>query len=345
MGNGSVGTAVRIIISIVAFTLLASCSNPREKDGHQDPREMDYIREYQRGSLDLKIVVDRQEITIAERCDLTFEVILLEQYELTMPALSPDIIDFGIVDYRDGKPELLDGGRVAYRRSYTLEPFLSGEYTIPELTFRFKKRDDSEAAHELVTEPVVVIVQSLLPEDVEELILRDVSAPAVPPRGRSTALLASIIGGAVIVAATAVFVVMRIRGKRGEVILYAPAHEIAVDALEQLIADDLLGRGETGLFYVRISDILRHYIEHRFGIRAPEQTTEEFLSIAGSGSLLSDSQRAILRRFLTHCDMVKFADHSPERREIQETFDTCKDFIESTRDDRVTVAMKEGVAT
>ena len=36
-------------------------------------------------------------------------------------------------------------------------------------------------------------------------------------------------------------------------------------------------KGRIKEFYERISNILRHYIEHRFDLHAPERTTEEFL--------------------------------------------------------------------
>ena len=35
----------------------------------------------------------------------------------------------------------------------------------------------------------------------------------------------------------------------------------------------------------------------------------------------------LLESFLTHCDLVRFAKHTPEKQEIQATFDACKQFI------------------
>ena len=84
-------------------------------------------------------------------------------------------------------------------------------------------------------------------------------------------------------------------------------------------------------FYNRIQDILRRYIEARFGIMAPERTTEEFIRE------LKNSRNQVLRRhdgllevFLKHCDMVRFATYAPGRQEIQATFNSCKEFILAT---------------
>jgi len=110
------------------------------------------------------------------------------------------------------------------------------------------------------------------------------------------------------------------------------AHELAYARLEQLLGRGFLEKGQVKAFYNELSWILRHYIEDRFGLRAPERTTEEFLrELEGNGTLETSWQR-ILAKFLCHCDLVKFAEHIPETGEIQETFDTTKAFIEATRE-------------
>ena len=53
--------------------------------------------------------------------------------------------------------------------------------------------------------------------------------------------------------------------------------EIAQAALALLLAENLPGRGLVKEFYLRLTGIVRQYVEDTTGIRAPEQTTEEFL--------------------------------------------------------------------
>ena len=101
--------------------------------------------------------------------------------------------------------------------------------------------------------------------------------------------------------------------------------------LQELVDEDLIGSGRIQEFYIRLSDIIRRYIEDRFGIRAPERTTEEFLAEVSSGNVLKERDTALLDEFLAHCDLVKFAKHQPTEGEIQKSFDSAKAFTEGTR--------------
>jgi hypothetical protein len=112
--------------------------------------------------------------------------------------------------------------------------------------------------------------------------------------------------------------------------------EIAYQELDKLLADDLLTRGEVKLFHLRISDILRSYIENRFGLKAPERTTEEFLAeltqdLQMQKALLKDHKR-LLGEFLNQCDLVKFAKHEPSIEESGKTVVICREFIEETKE-------------
>ena len=87
---------------------------------------------------------------------------------------------------------------------------------------------------------------------------------------------------------------------------------------------------EKGLYkdyYIRVSDVLRHYMEEEFQLRAPERTTEEFLAELQHNAVLGLQEQLLLRAFLRHCDLVKFAKAEPSSEEIRETFQTCEKFI------------------
>ena len=46
---------------------------------------------------------------------------------------------------------------------------------------------------------------------------------------------------------------------------------------------------------------------------------------------LTAPHKGLLKGFLGHCDLVKFAELRPATEDIQRTFDSCKMFIEETR--------------
>jgi hypothetical protein len=68
-----------------------------------------------------------------------------------------------------------------------------------------------------------------------------------------------------------------------------PPHQIALDALADLRARGWIEALHIEPFYVALSGIVRRYLEGRFGLRAPERTTEEFIRDALSSRKLSDA--------------------------------------------------------
>ena len=60
---------------------------------------------------------------------------------------------------------------------------------------------------------------------------------------------------------------------------------MARQALARLDELDLLGKGDLEGYFVYLSAILREFVERRFGLRAPERTTEEFLREAQAAGL------------------------------------------------------------
>lgn len=129
------------------------------------------------------------------------------------------------------------------------------------------------------------------------------------------------------------------RGDAGEVAL--PPHAKALRALERLRTASRTTRAQIEAFYVDVSQVLRVYLEERFGLHAPERTTEEFLRELEGGQELAKSHRRELERFLSQCDLVKFAAHVPGETEHETTWQLAAGFVEATREDR---ARAEAVA-
>lgn len=109
-----------------------------------------------------------------------------------------------------------------------------------------------------------------------------------------------------------------------------PAWVVAERRLNELASRQLPQAGKFEAYYVDLSAILRYYIEDRFGIRAPEQTTPEFLESASGSGRLTDAQQEALSRFLRHCDRVKFARYEPTLAEMEESFDVVTGFVRET---------------
>ncbi|HUT46317.1 MAG TPA: hypothetical protein VMX36_08515, partial [Sedimentisphaerales bacterium] len=252
-------------------------------------------------------------------------------YEVRMPKVDKVLESFGIVDWDNLGDKLDPNNRVVSTYRYRLEPFLSGTYPIPAFTFEFyDSNNPEEKKYELTTEPIDIEVTSLLGEQRAELKIDDIEDVLEMPRQASFAWVWALVVIAV-TAAAGLWLYLRRKRVKELVRIFKPAHELAYERLRALVKEDLVGAAKIKEFYERISDILRHYIEHRFSLRAPERTTEEFLAELANTEVLPTAEKQRLGEFLKHCDLVKFAKHNPTTQQIQETFDLVKDFIEKTK--------------
>jgi hypothetical protein len=110
-----------------------------------------------------------------------------------------------------------------------------------------------------------------------------------------------------------------------------PPHVIAFRALEALKNKGLLEKDECNPFYTELSLILRTYLEGRFHLNAPDETTEEIVVEMSKSPELDGAQRNILQDFMRQADEVKFAKGHPDRTTMEAAFGTTKQFVEETK--------------
>jgi len=110
------------------------------------------------------------------------------------------------------------------------------------------------------------------------------------------------------------------------VTLIIPPHERARRKLEAAL--DLFDQPKP--FCILVSDAVRLYLEERFGLRAPERTTEEFLTDLSGSSALTELQKDSLKDFLSACDIVKFAKYEPLLPELEKLYNSALRLIEET---------------
>jgi hypothetical protein len=155
--------------------------------------------------------------------------------------------------------------------------------------------------------------------------------PAVPIREPARWPWLAAVGAAALAAlCVAAWLSRRRRGALRAVAL-PPAHEVALDALARLRDEKLVEHGDFERYYVELSDVVRRYLEARFGLRAPEMTTDEFLAAAQRSRELTANQRAALADFLAEADLVKFARLVPSRERAERAWSAAHDFVEATR--------------
>lgn len=115
----------------------------------------------------------------------------------------------------------------------------------------------------------------------------------------------------------------------------APLHVRTLLALEALRQKKLWEQDRTKDYYIELTDIIRGYVEERYGVPAMEQTTDELLAGLRLSSMPT-AAREQLGQLLRLADMVKFAKWKalPSENElvmtssvrlVQETADTRPD--------------------
>jgi len=111
-----------------------------------------------------------------------------------------------------------------------------------------------------------------------------------------------------------------------------PAAAVAPDdwAAAELDRVDRLGlpdAGEVERYHSLLSDVVRGYLEKRFRLQAPRQTTAEFLEAARTAADLPADTRGRLRAFLERCDLAKFARAGFTPDECRETGRMARELV------------------
>ncbi len=114
-----------------------------------------------------------------------------------------------------------------------------------------------------------------------------------------------------------------------------PGISAAKKALEQLhAAERLINMDTAEPLVIKATDAIRHYIENRFSLAAPRQTTEEFLRKLRekSGEEEISRYRDELGNFLGCCDKVKFGRGDLVAQDRTALLDSARHFVEATRE-------------
>jgi hypothetical protein len=192
---------------------------------------------------------------------------------------------------------------------WTLASYELGQHAIWSGTVALVQADGTRS--NVALPELTLSVESILPDAGEEL--REPKGLAVWPRAPMTRLLMVLALIALLAALIALLVLWLVRRRARPTPSPAPPppHEKALKALAELEQRTDFVTVEPELFFVDLSTIARHYLEDRFELRAPEQTTEEFIRVASSSNHLRMEHQQLVGDFLTECDLVKFARHRP----------------------------------
>ncbi len=242
---------------------------------------------------------------------------------------------FEISDYVPPATRVAADGKTILTHTYFLDAPSSGKHRIPPL--RFEMTDARSGATTEQAKPQEVMTDEIPLEIAPvpaELAAKELS-PALGALdedvgGTSPIVIVGILGAAMVLGSGSILAIRGLRNRR-RVEAQRSAYDEAVSHLRALERRGAPDATSADAWFVELSAIVRRYLEHRYEIRAPELTTEEFLLVATARPELTTEHRGLLTSFLERCDRVKFAGYRPDAEESIATLAAARGFVEDSR--------------
>jgi len=314
-------------ITAMFCILLSGCEKAKDAEPAMAAPSID--RTLELGPVKMVIRITPPEPRLSGTLEMEVTVNAPEGVDVTPPPFGKEVGEFLVLNYINRPAEPVPGGR-QWRFKYELEPTHAGKHLIRSVSIEFAdKRPGAESQGETVlleSDPIEINVTSELGDKKPSLTDLQPMKPPMPLPSRSQwipALTLLLIG-----ATAAFFFLKRKKTEAAAVVIKRTPEEIARDELNALLAANLHGTGQFKDFYVRLTGIVRRYIEGTTGIHAPEQTTEEFLrDMRSKKDVFTFERSQQLAYFLESADMVKYAGMEPSAAQIQDAIARAQEFI------------------
>lgn len=307
------------LISAGCLVFISSCSRTIEQPlKEQEPRP----------PVEVMAEVDRATATTGDSIRYTLGARSEPPIEVTIPEMGSQIAGLRIVDMGEAGPTERDGYTII-ERWYQLKADLVGSYIIPGAVFSYQ--DGSGENHELKTAQIFIEVKTVIEDTEAATDIRDIKPLATIPRDYTYIIGLSLAGLVflMLLAGGIYFYRTRYRGRASPP--PRPAHELALEEIDQLQKEGLLQKGIYQEHYFRLSEIFRRYLERRFCFQAIEQTTEEIVPRIFRLKEINDTVKRSAQAFLNHTDLVKFAKHIPGSDEVEREHREAVGFICETK--------------
>ena len=282
----------------------------------------------QAGGVRIEVEADRKTVTVGD--PITITIRLFHPPEVRITSFEPErfLGDLALLERKTGETKTLQDGRVQESRVLRVARYKIGASRVPSIEASFVDAAGKEG--KVATPPVPFAVGSILQEG--DTRTADIKNPAVMTVRR---LWPFILAAAAAIVLAAVWMWRR-RSRRALPRAEAPAaaprpaHEVAYAEMERLLSSGLLESGQVKRFYIELAEILRRYVEARFGVETFERTTAEIMEALRLARLPMKGM-ALTAEFFGACDMVKFAKHVPAPEETRATVEVAYRLVDETR--------------
>ena len=275
--------------------------------------------------VDVYVTLDPPVIPFHRQAQYSVVVEAPNEVEVKLPDMLDKFGGLGVADLRRNTESLRDNRRRIIE-TYVLDPIFAGAY-------RIYPAEVSWGENESVTVPSPALRVRDLTEEEKEAAMEFVpnAGPIPVPNAflQYWRLWVAVVIAALVVLGASAYLYVRRRRQVAQA-PPPPPWEVAYQRLRELDQRQLPKAGKYEPYYVDLSAIFRYYIEDRFLLHAPEQTTQEFLAAASGSHVFTEEQQKLLYGFLRHCDRVKFAQYVPAIPEMEHCFAFVLQFVDET---------------
>lgn len=270
-------------------------------------------------------------IQVGDAVKLRLEV--SKKPEAAQVTWAPIADSFGKIEVLEtGKIDTLSqNGRTLFQQQISVTAFDSGRFVIPPFRFEITPRTGSGAAYTLVTDSLPLLVQTL-PVDTTQPFRPIKDVMKVPLSWRDYIWYGVMVFGALLLGLLFFYYLKK---KRKAAAAPPPPENISdktMRLLRALAQKKLWQQGEEGVkaYYVELTELVRSYIEIRFGIKALEQTTDEFLQQAKNHRELKTWSHQLFTLLHT-ADMAKFARAQPSEQQHEQAMQAAMQLVQQSR--------------
>ncbi|MDR1526746.1 MAG: hypothetical protein LBS46_03630 [Dysgonamonadaceae bacterium] len=277
----------------------------------------------------VNVSIDSAQILIGEQTRLHLEIAADKNTSIQLPFIADTLMQ-GVEVLNITIPDTIDLGnnRMKIQYDYLITSFDSALYMLPPFQVI--------AGIDTVYSNQVALKVSTLPVDTESGNFYDIKDVWKPPFVLTdyADIFYAVLGMGIVVLLILYLISRWKKHKpilpfKKEEIIVLPPHVWAIQALDTIKSEKLWQQGKDKEYQSQLSDVIRGYIDKRFGINAMEMTSSQTLQ-AIRGHSEADMVFAPLKQMLLLSDLAKFAKYHPLPDENERSLMNAYLFVNST---------------
>jgi len=286
-----------------------------------------------KAQVSVSATLDKPTMLIGEQTKLHLSITFPAKDTVGFPHLADSlvakvqILNIGKLDTTFDKNDL---NKETIHRSYLITSFDTGQYVIPQYTFHTKSGD-------IKTSEVVLTIKSVAVDTTKGIY--DIKQPFAVQYGFFDWLRDNwkwVGSGLVALLAIVALIIYLIKRPKTPVIVkpevkpLIPPDVEAINQLNALREQKLWQADQVKEYHSELTEIIRQYLEKRYGIKAHEQTSDEIFAALRYMDIDDDSRNK-LRQILLLADLAKFAKQKPLPAENEQSMENAITFVMHTK--------------